>query len=353
VTHEQAHALLLDLAYGELEPEELSEVSRHAAECAACAAELEGISALRALAADLGDGPAPARGRDELVEAARRAVAKRPTRRWFTRPAALSFGAAAAVVAIVTGVTLQLTREGGQRAGEELAVTAPEPPSSAPQGFSAAPPAPEPPPEAARREAPAPEAAPPAGPSAPSRSKAAAAGVAAAPPASARVERDREPSTAVGAAPLPASPSRTMAGPPAAARAVAPEGAAAPARKRAERRATQDADALATAEGDGTSQQVMEDVERRLAAGELTEERRQLRCGDAPVERVALVASGGHVVKVSERRGGAPVLEGWYDGTGRLRATRTVGGEAGAERAAASLPRVAPSLEALATACSW
>jgi hypothetical protein len=352
VTHEQAHALLLDLAYGELEPEELSEVSRHAAECAACAAELEGISALRALAADLGDGPAPARGRDELVEAARRAVAKRPTRRWFTRPAALSFGAAAAVVAIVTGVTLQLTREGGHRAGEELAVAAPEPPSSAPQGFSAAPPPPQPPPEVAQREAPAPEAAP-TRPSAPRRSSEAVAGVAAAPPASARVERDREPSTAVAAAPLPASPSRAMAGPPAAAREVASESAAAPARKTAERRAKQDADTLATAEGDGTSQQVMEDVERRLAAGELTEERRQLRCGGAPVERVALVASGGHVVKVSERRGGATVLEGWYDGAGRLRATRTAGSEAGAERAAASLPRVAPSLEALATACSW
>jgi hypothetical protein len=331
VTHEQAHALLLDLAYGELEPEELSEVSRHAAECAACAAELEGISALRALAAHLGDGPAPARDRDELVEAARRAVAKRPTRRWFTRPAALSFGAAAAVVAIVTGVTLQLTREGGHRAGEELAVTALEPPSSAPQGVSAAPPAPEPPPEAARREAPAPEAAPPARPSAPPRSTAATAGVA--------------------AAPVPASPPRAMAGPSAAAREVAPEGAAAPARKTSERRAS--SDALATAEGDGTSQQVMEDVERRLAAGELTEERRQLHCGDAAVERVALVASGGHVLKVSERRGGATVLEGWYDGAGRLRATRTAESEAGAVLAAAPLPHVAPSLEALATVCSW
>lgn len=107
----------------------------------------------------------------------------------------------------------------------------------------------------------------------------------------------------------------------------------------------------AAAEGDGTSQQVMEDVERRLAAGELTEERRQLRCGDAPVERVALVASGGRVLKVSERRGGATVLEGWYDGAGRLRATRTAGSEA--ERATGSLPRAAPSLEALATVCSW
>lgn len=321
MTHEQAHALLLDLAYGELEPGELSEVSRHAAECSACAAELESISALRALAADRGDGPAPARGRDELVEAARRAVAKRPARRWFTRPAALSFGAAAAVVAIVTGVTLQLTREGGHRDGEELAATAPEPPSAAPQGFSAAPSAPEPPPEAARREAPAPEASPPAGPSASRRSTAAAAGAA--------------------AAPVPASPSPAMAGPP----------PAAPARRMAERRAAQDEEPT-TAE-EGSASQVMEDIERRLAAGELTEERRQLRCGDTPVERVALVASGGRVVKVSERRGGATVLEGWYDGAGRLRATRTAGGQVAASRGAADLPRVAPTLAALATACVW
>ncbi|HEX8908526.1 MAG TPA: hypothetical protein VF805_04955, partial [Anaeromyxobacteraceae bacterium] len=140
-----------------------------------------------------------------------------------------------------------------------------------------------------------------------------------------------------------------------AAREVAPGPAAAapPARKTAERRATQDADALAAADGDGTSQQVMDDVERRLAAGELTEERRQLRCGDAPVERVALVASGGRVVKMSERRGGATVLEGWYDGAGRLRATRTAGSEAGAERRATPLPHIAPPLEALATVCSW
>ena len=51
MTHERAKSLLLDLAYAELSPDEAREVERNAAECASCAAELEGLLATRRLAA--------------------------------------------------------------------------------------------------------------------------------------------------------------------------------------------------------------------------------------------------------------------------------------------------------------
>ena len=351
MTHEQAHALFLDLAYGELAPEELGEVSRHAAECSACAAELERISSARALVSDLGGGPRPSRAREELVEAARRAVAGRPTRRWFARPAALSFGAAAAVVAIVAGVTLQLARDGGRRGDEEFAVSSPEPSPATPHGFAAAPPPPSPAsPEVARPEAAAPGAAAPARrPTPPQRTTAAAPRTAPAPSAPARARREGEPPAAVAAA--PAAPPRTMAAPPAAAsREVAPESAGEPmpARK-AERRVAGATGESATADA-GDASQIIREVERRAAVGELTEERRELRCGGALIQRVALVARGGRVVKLSERRGGE-LLEAWYDDGGHLRATRTAGANAG--HAGASWPRSAPALEAVATSCTW
>jgi putative zinc finger protein len=371
MTHEQAHALLLDLAYGELAPGERTEVARHAAECSACAAELERISGTRAALARLGEGPTPSRGRGELVEAARRAVARRPTRRWFARPAALSFGAAAAVVAIVAGVTLQLAELRGRRTLEETPLTSPEPaqersfaaPPPPSQAVAPAPTSPEPP-----KSPLAPQASPPAGRPAPrpgaTASDAAAAGT------RAEAKREAEPSSAPAApvasaappsaVPPSAPPSRTAAPPAMAApRAFAPgraeERASAPAaaRKSAERReaASAETEAAPSEPGDG-SDQVIEDVERRLAAGELAEERRQLRCGDATIDRIALVAPGGRIVKLSERRGLEAVQEAWYDAAGHLRAARTAGGEAGAGRAAA-LPRRSPSLASVATACTW
>ena len=81
MTHDRAEPLLLDLAYGELSPDEAREVERHAADCAPCAAELEGLLATRRLAARLADAPVPARGRAELLALARRAVAPAPSRR--------------------------------------------------------------------------------------------------------------------------------------------------------------------------------------------------------------------------------------------------------------------------------
>lgn len=348
MTHDQAHALLLDLAYGELSPEELEEVSRHAADCAACAEELERIGVVRTAAARLGDGPGPTRGREALVEAARRAVATRPTRHWFTRPAVLSASAAAAVLFIVAGVTLRLTGDGARRAGDsggDLAASAPAAPAASPSDAARPPP---PAAELAPRQ-PAPMvAAEPAQPSAPRRSKAAPAPqVATAPPAAsaARDESDREPSPAAAAAPaLAAAPSpaapRALAAPEAAGSAVA---SAPSARAVARPRAGDVAAEAATPDQAAGPGQLAEEIERRRAAGELTEVRRQLRCGDAPVERTALVEPGGRVVKVSERRGEA-LVEAWYDAGGRLLRASGSG---------APLPPRAPTVAELETRCGW
>jgi hypothetical protein len=233
MTHDRAHTLLLDLAYDELAPDEASEVSRHAAECSDCAAELERIGSARALAARLGEGPVQIGGRGALVEAARRAVASRPTRRWFTRPATLSFGAAAAVIAIVAGVTLKLTSDDLRPAGEETGAPSSASPAPAWQRDVAAPP----PAATARREAPSHEApispAPTrrsaARPEAPQR-KATAPAIAA-PPAtpSAPDAAGREPAPAAASAPRASPQSRTMAAPSSAAREIAPQRPAAPA----------------------------------------------------------------------------------------------------------------------------
>lgn len=238
MTHDRAHALLLDLAYGELEPAEASEVSRHAAECSECAAELERIGAVRAAAAPLAAGPVqPPEGRDALIEAARRTVAGRPPRRWSSRPALVSFGAAAAVIMIVAGVTLQLGGDAPSSRPVDADVPSPAPPGASPPPEAApsppsamvlrtpeeAPATPAAPRPARRRAAPRAEAerldpAPALGeaPPAAARAEAEAKGVdpapalAMAPPAAARAERDAadHPGSAPAA---PAAPRRSAA----------------------------------------------------------------------------------------------------------------------------------------------
>ena len=118
MTHAQAQSLLLDLAYGELSPDEAREVERHAAECAACAAELEGLLATRRLAARLADEPVPARGRAELLAAARLAASPAPARRRL-RSRVYAIAASAAVIALVAGVTLRLTGQRSALRGRE------------------------------------------------------------------------------------------------------------------------------------------------------------------------------------------------------------------------------------------
>ncbi len=347
MTHEDARDLLLELAYGELAPGAARDVSRHVAASDACAAELDRIAAVRGMASRLGEGPGPSAPRDELVRTARSAVAARPARRWWTRPATLSFAGAAAVVAIVAGVTLKLTRDDlgrvgtGSRPGELRPVTPEVTPERTPVEVPGAAPSAH---AGSDAEAPAPQAVPSAPPA---RREIAHSGSV----ASGREQRpERIPARGerppVASAPRFAAPPPTAAAaPPAAAetsRAMAAAPTAAPARK-------------AAAEPRDRS------AERPSESGGLVEERRTLRCGEVVVERVALVAPGGRVVRLTERRDGA-VVEGWYDEDGRLRPERSGDAHAGgpsadtatAERATARvLPATAPTLEQVATSCGW
>jgi beta-lactamase class D len=107
MTHEEARERLLDLAYGELEPVDRLQVEQHVSGCAGCAAELEGMARTRAAAGLLPD-PDPPRGRAELLDAARRAVAgmARPGRARWARP--VGWMAVAAAILAVGGVTVRL-----------------------------------------------------------------------------------------------------------------------------------------------------------------------------------------------------------------------------------------------------
>jgi len=369
VTHDRAQPLLLDLAYDELSPDEAREVERHTAECATCAAELESLLATRRLAARLADEPVPARGRAELLAAARRAVAPAPARRR-VRARLYAIAASAAVVALVTGVTLRL---GGQRSPLRAPDDVPElrdlspmedvgpAPSAAPAPAAptAAPaPAPKrlggPTPGARPSRAPAPAPLP----SAPRHDVAAEREVAA--PA---------PSAAESLAAAPAA--RAPAGAPAAADRVGrePDGqppAAGPERSETSR-APQAMRRAARPEASPPSvepQAIVDDIERRAAAGQLHQEERRLTCDGAPIERLALL-DGARVVKLTVRTDDGTVHEGWYDGAGRLRAMRRGAGGSGArlsfpegegtaeaELSPGTLPSRAPVPAALPR-CAW
>jgi beta-lactamase class D len=145
MTHEEAREWLLDLAYGELETDDRKQVEAHVAGCAECAAELTVLMHTRAAAGRLSEPDLPGR-REEIVEAARRAVATpAPIRRssW-ARPAAAM--AVAALVLVVGGVTFRWFDESPRReaAGSQVVGIGPaesrkvtesapaEPPAAAP-----------------------------------------------------------------------------------------------------------------------------------------------------------------------------------------------------------------------------
>ena len=153
MTHEEARQLLLDLSYGELAPALRRQVEAHVSGCTECEAELEALASTRAAARLLRE-PGPPRGREELVEAARRAAARHSLagRRSWARPAA--WMAAAAVVLVVGGVTMRLLDGGPPRGGDPSPVVA-----SAPAGRTEKA-------EAAPASPPARPEAPPAKPSA-------------------------------------------------------------------------------------------------------------------------------------------------------------------------------------------
>jgi hypothetical protein len=289
MNHDQARHLLLDLAYGELDAATRAEVEGHVAACPGCRAELDEMVATRAVASRLAEPPAPsAPGRARLVEAARRAVA--PPARPRALRAALPWATAAAAIALVGGLTFRLVAD---RPGPGLEELASPPARRAPSAPAAPRPAP-----------PAPGSAELAG-TGEARSRAETAPL---PPSPA------SPPTVSSAPPPPAEASRR--GSDAFAGAAASKGAAAP------------------------------------AAGGLREERRELTCRGERVVRVALVAPGGWIARLTVREGDAPPREGWYDETGRLRGSRTLA-PAGKASREPGLPEHAPTLEELGNSCAW
>jgi hypothetical protein len=121
MTHERAQELILDLAYGELAPDDAREVARHIEECSECAAEWARIASTRRASSRLAD-PRDDHRRDAILSAARQAVARPPARRR-SRAAMWTVGAGMAVAVIVGGVTLKLT---SGRPVDRLASVAPK-----------------------------------------------------------------------------------------------------------------------------------------------------------------------------------------------------------------------------------
>jgi hypothetical protein len=198
-THDTYRDQLLDLAYGELGRAEERELRAHLATCAACRAELEGMTSTRSTMAALGDEPAPERGLGTLLAAAREAAGERRPRPFL--PSWLwgaSVGAVAAAAVAILSVKLAGAPPAhlGAPAGEVDLVArapAPEPPAAAAAPAEAGAEA-----KVARAEAPAP--APPA-----TRERYAAPPPAAPAPAPARRER---PALAAARPAAPPQPSR-------------------------------------------------------------------------------------------------------------------------------------------------
>lgn len=249
MTHAESQTLLLDLAYGELDPAHAAALDEHLAGCAECRAERAQLEATRTMVSPLREEEQPSRGFDEPILAAARAEASlqsdgtpgqvievagsvvaagvEPARidatapvraqqrarrpRWALRVALGGSAAAAATLAILasTGVNRhepqvatekayeihitapQLAREGAGAAREEASRAADR----------AAPPA------AAEKTAASPEpaaGAPPAGTSAPAAAASAPPAAASAPPSAAPPPRAAPPPAATRAPPEPA-----------------------------------------------------------------------------------------------------------------------------------------------------
>jgi hypothetical protein len=76
MTHAESQNLLLDLAYGELDPERASDVASHVEGCAECRKEKAALDETRRMAAPLRDLEEPSPGFDDRILAAARAQAQ-------------------------------------------------------------------------------------------------------------------------------------------------------------------------------------------------------------------------------------------------------------------------------------
>jgi hypothetical protein len=134
MTHEELQDRLLDLAYGELSPRAAREVEDHAAECAACGAELARIGETRRMMSALPQEPAPEAGERVLAAAAREAARHRaPQGRvppWLWRGSVL-----AASLAAVALISLRIAElRPGSEGTEDLRAVREGPPARAPDG---------------------------------------------------------------------------------------------------------------------------------------------------------------------------------------------------------------------------
>ncbi len=341
--HDTFREQLLDLAYGELGRRETRALRAHLETCDACRAELGRMNATRSAMAGLGTEPAPARGENVLLAAAREAARARapkpllPSWAW-----GASIGALAAAAVVVLSVKLA--------PGVRMRTGEPDP-----GALVSSSPAPEQAPPAAAPAAPAEEARPAAGeevaanePFVREESEAKAAPRPPAKPRDGKVELHDERRDEVASAERKEAPGKQKAGPSSLDRAVGglsekdadrfaaapPAASPAPAapppaaeRPFAAAEAAPD-DEVSKFEGGG-KRATLEDAEprrsRASAAGDLRAVARTSPPCPGESWRLVETDAAGRVVKVT-RRGtaeGEPfVLEQLYDEDGALAVVR-------------------------------
>lgn len=174
MTHEPRRGELLDLALGLLEPAEARALEAHAAECAACRAELAALRRTREVLASLPPIEAPERGAPVVLAAARQAAeaARRPgwaAPRWLWGGTLGLAGAAALAVLVLrfTGPTVPGPLSDDREALLGREAPAADPPAEAPPGLA----------KVATAEAPKPVEEPRAESSTPARREKKAVGV--------------------------------------------------------------------------------------------------------------------------------------------------------------------------------
>jgi len=368
MNHETCLERLVELAYGELSRRDAADVERHLAECLPCRIERDRMAATVGAMRRLEAPPPPERGDAVVLAAARQAAAERRRDSFGLALRSFSLRIAAGTAFAVLAVILVVNVKHGLRpptedVARERAAASREPmPVAAPVGREAEPPSPaaaaSAKPEAFRRErakaAPAQDA--------PARKKAATPNLAArqaAPSAPAPLketpaeERERPVRRSAevpeeyqaGSARSERAPSAAQVPPPpaAGAQAAVPR---ADERRRLEMAAPASPEAAGGRSGDraaprqdgfaqlraasGPASSWAREIERRHAAGELSEAQKRFEpCPGGDVRRTAWIDGAQRVLKLVRERADGVVVEEWFDESGRLREALVRGHAAG------------------------